>query len=33
MKSSIDVSKQSSGIYLLEVLTDKGKATKKIVVE
>jgi len=32
-KSTLDVSKESSGIYLLEVVTDKGKATKKIVVE
>ena len=31
--STMDVSNQSSGIYLLEVITDKGKATKKIVVE
>ncbi len=32
-KSVLDVSNQSSGSYLLEVITDKGKATKKIVVE
>lgn len=32
-KTSMDVSKQSPGIYILEVITDLGRATKKVVIK
>jgi len=33
IKSSLDVSEISSGIYLFEVITDKGKLIKKLIIE
>jgi hypothetical protein len=32
-KLTIDVSQFSKGLYYVEIITNKGKATKKVVIE